>query len=107
MKTTSKKSKLIMKRRDESIEPNVNDAIRVAINYLRRVLDVKNVLVEEIDQTTDGKYWLITLSHENLSKGKKKRTLSDLITIPLDRSYKIIKIDKQIGMILSMKIREI
>jgi len=104
MSTKENTLKNQIKRRNE---PNVKDAINAAINYLKRVMNVKNILLEEIDQTEDGSYWLITLSHENLSKDRRKRTLSDYVTIPIDRSYKVIKMNKKNGTIASMKIREI
>lgn len=88
-------------------EPNIKDAVRVAINYLKRVMGVKKVLLEEIEETEDGVYWLITLSHEILTKDKRKRTFSDYVTIPVDRSYRVIKISKETGLVSSMKIREI
>jgi hypothetical protein len=95
------------KKKITRTEPNANDAVRVAKNYLKRMLNPKSILLEEIDKTSDGKYWLITLSHEKLAKDKRQRSLNHLLTIPLNRSYKVIKINKKTGMVESMKIREI
>jgi hypothetical protein len=107
MTTKSETFKRSSKDRVTKREPDIKDAINAAINYMKRILNVKNVLLEEIDQTEDSEYWLFTLSHENLSKDKRKRTLSDYVTIPIDRSYRVIKMNKTKGTISSMKIREI
>jgi len=81
------------------------DAVNIAVKYLKQILDVKDILLEEIEQTEDGKYWLITLSHEDLSKGKIKKPLSEILRNPSSRSYKVIKINKKSGSVKSMKIR--
>ncbi len=107
MITKNQIKKSIVRRNPQSEKPSDKDAVRVAMNYLKRMLNVSSILLEEIDQTKDGKDWLITLSHEKLADDKRKKTINDYLTIPLNRSYRVIRLDKKTGMIQSMKIREI
>jgi hypothetical protein len=80
----------------------VKEAAKKAIEYLldlnRENLSFANVLVEEVEQT-DG-HWLITLGYNAPSilaqfGGKG------------NRDFKIFKVDRQTGEVVSMKIREV
>jgi len=66
-------------------------------------------MLEEVEETADGKFWLITLGFdvqrkthtswmETITRGQKSEFY---------RAYKSFKIDKATGKVLSMKIRSV
>ena len=71
------------------------EAIKAAVSYLKEVLDLKG---EEIDQTEDNKYWLITLSYDDI-------TLENIFN-DNTRTYKVFKINKINNEVESMKLRD-
>jgi hypothetical protein len=61
-----------------------------------------NLLLEEVEESEDGRFWTITLGYDD------KRTLSvhDKMFKPESyRAYKTFKIDTSTGKVMSMKIR--
>lgn len=77
------------------------EAIKAAVSYLKEVLDLKgevNIKLEEIDQTEDNKYWLITLSYDDI-------TLENIFN-DNTRTYKVFKINKINNEVESMKLRD-
>lgn len=106
MNTRLKKNHSSISNNDDKLL-DLKFAIEACKNYLNRIMDVKEILLEEVEESSDGKYWLITLSHEDKIKVEKKRSYFDKLTIPFHRSYKIIKFDKRASTIHSMKIRDI
>lgn len=81
-------------------------AIQASADYLKEVLTISpeseinpvNIKLEEIDQSEDGKYWLITLSYDDI-------TLDTLFEGDT-RAYKVFKVDKKSNQVVSMKIRD-
>lgn len=76
-------------------------AIEAAVDYLKEILNSKdplNIKLEEIDQTDDGRYWLITLSYDDI-------TLENIFE-DNTRTYKVFKIDKTNNEVHSMKLRD-
>ena len=77
----------------EEIMIDVKDASLIAQDYFR------DLLLEEVEFTSDDRYWLITLSFNTNKFGD----LGGAGT----RKYKQFEIDAKSGVIKSMKIREI
>jgi len=68
-----------------------------------------SVLVEEVDLSDDGKYWLITLGY-NVRVSPEVQTAFDLgqmLETRMRREYKTFKIDRKTGQVISMKIRKV
>lgn len=62
---------------------------------------ISDVMLEEVELSEDGKYWLITLSFPAPSS-----SVHPILGIK-GRRYKIFKVDTATGEVLSMKIREL
>jgi len=63
-----------------------------------------NVMLEEIEESEDGKWWLITLGYD------AKRALSPhhrMFQSETYRAYKTFKIDKASGKVAAMKIKSV
>ena len=79
----------------------MKDAVSAAMKYFRELFpNVSNLMLEEIEQSEDGKYWFVTLGYDsNRRKG------------PLDfgqaRTYKTFSIDSASGKLKSVKIRSV
>ena len=80
---------------------DVKDASLIAQDYFREVYKgiATDLLLEEVEFTSDDRYWLITLSFNTNKFGD----LGGAGT----RKYKQFEIDAKSGVIKSMKIREI
>ncbi len=69
-------------------------AANFALKYLREITTrVLRLAVEEVELSSDGKYWYITLSY------------SESLSTAIPPKYKVFKIDNLSGKVLSMKIR--
>jgi hypothetical protein len=73
-------------------------AAEIARTYLKDLKNPKNILLEEVDQSDNDNFWLITLSHDTAFS-------ENVIGFLKGRSYKIFKIDKYSGKVISMKLR--
>lgn len=90
---------------------NVKDAAKSAAEYFANLYSDQNysdVLLEEVELTTDEKHWLITLSYayepppsilDQFPAGVPPR--------PKPRKYKVFKIDSATGNVEAMKIRSL
>ncbi|MCA1630377.1 MAG: hypothetical protein LC785_04065 [Acidobacteria bacterium] len=63
---------------------------------------ISDVRLEEIELSEDERHWLITLSFPS-------PVTSNVLGLPVAgrRQYKILKVDRESGEVLSMKIREL
>jgi hypothetical protein len=75
-------------------------AVEIAKTYLKKLINPQNILLEEIEMSGDGLYWLITLSYDT------KGVIDSLFGSPSKRSYKIFRIGAASGEVESMKIRQ-
>lgn len=85
---------------------DVKQAARLASDYFNGLYEeqgLKNVRLEEVELTEDGKYWLITLSYPVQAETGIIPTLN---LMPV-RQYKIFKINAETGDVVSMKIRKV
>jgi hypothetical protein len=84
----------------------VKEAVKAATEAIKDLLpgpDLGDLRLEEVEQTDDERYWLITL-------GYSVRQFSPIVPLPLrghDRIYKQFKVDADTGRVMSMKIRSL
>lgn len=88
----------------------IRTAVKKAMNhllFLYKDKKIQDVLLEEVDFSSEDNQWLITIGFSL----PRKKSASELLVNPVDvmrsRKYKIISIDAVSGMFLSMKIRNI
>jgi hypothetical protein len=90
---------------------DVKQAVQAAFAYVSELFpkdQVKDLRLEEVELTDDGKYWLVTvgMSSPILEYVEYPIALrSPLQERKLRREYKQLKIDARTGKVLSMKIR--
>jgi len=83
---------------------DLKTASKIAIEFVQSIYpDNTDLQVEEIETTEDGKYWLITIGMYDLTG--IKGTLAALA--PKPRKYKAVQINKEDGLVQSMKIRKV
>lgn len=83
---------------------DVRVATSKAISYfqdIRRPLLVDGVRVEEVEQSVDGKNWLVTISY--LEEDPRPGWLAALS--PLPREYRVLEVEQEDGAVLSMKLK--
>jgi len=85
----------------------VKEAVSIAKNFMKDLyassFSLKDLILEEVDQTDDGKYWLITLGFS-----REKPNISALLpSVQIERVYKSIKVDKETGEPVAMQIRAV
>jgi len=73
------------------------------INLNSELGDLNDLALEEISQTEDGKYWLVTMGFSR----QKPPTSKLLPTYQMERVYKTIKVDKETGEPVAMQIRAV
>jgi len=74
---------------------DVKQAVEKAQRYLKTLYRNKgflNLMLEEVELSSDDRYWLVTLGW-------------DLDVMGTRRTYKVFKIDAETGEVISMKIR--
>ncbi|MDX2044707.1 MAG: hypothetical protein SF097_26085 [Acidobacteriota bacterium] len=87
---------------------DVKEAVSVAKKFMKELYDplqsaLDELALEEIDQTDDGRYWLVTLGFS-----REKPIISMLSsTIQVERVYKTVKVDKGTGEPVAMQIRTV
>ncbi|HEX6623903.1 MAG TPA: hypothetical protein VF064_09330 [Pyrinomonadaceae bacterium] len=82
---------------------DVKQAAKLASDYFNSLYETQslsNVLLEEVELTENGEYWLITLSYP-----AQPETVSSIFGTK--RQYKVFKINAETGEVQSMKIRKI
>ncbi len=88
----------------------VKKAVSTAVDKIKEVYgqEPENLLLEEIEQSEDARYWLITLGFTAPPPMNPKNDLQKISFAlrPPVRVYKVFKIDSASGNFVSMKIRE-
>lgn len=82
---------------------DIKQAAQAASNFIIGLYSdqtISDVRLEEVELSDDEKYWFITLSFPAPNS-------SGLLGLPTRRQYKILKVDRETGTVLSMKIREL
>jgi hypothetical protein len=87
------------------------EAVASAEAYVRELYsesNLKGLRLEEIEQSADGKYWLITLGWW------EPRVIPNTVNFDImtrgenpPRVYKTFKVDSESGAVLAMKIRKV
>lgn len=80
----------------------VKDAAKIAIEYVIDVVGRENVIdpgIEEVDQSDDGLYWLVTVGFNRFGRASQMRPLST------PRVYKQVKVQMSDGAVRSMRMR--
>ena len=89
---------------------DIKEAMDTARNKIKEVYgqEPANLQVEEIEQSEDGKYWVITLGFNAPPPLKPQNELQKLSFAlrPPVRVYRVIKINLESGDFISMKMRE-
>lgn len=85
----------------------VKQAVASAIAFVSDLLDAQSITLEEVDFTSDKRYWLITLGFIRPDVDGDMRTLVAALNGQGIREYKIFEVDRETGETISMKIREL
>lgn len=89
---------------------DVREAVQAAADYLQRLYSVDSVL-EEVELSEDGNFWLITLSYEAPRKSALGHELAGTsigkVLMPPETKFKIFKVNAQDGAVTSMRIRSL
>jgi len=95
---------------DESTsELSLERAVGLAAEYLKKVYPTaEHGRVEEVERSDDDRFWLITLGFllsEEETRLPSPPMANDILR-RMKRLYKVFKIERKTGEVLSMKIRE-
>ncbi|HZL36921.1 MAG TPA: hypothetical protein VFC78_16490 [Tepidisphaeraceae bacterium] len=84
----------------------VKDAAKIALGYVTDLIGSENVLeplIEEVDQSDDGQYWLVTVGFDRpLGTGARQFRLRSE-----RRDYKQVRIQMADGQVRSMRMRTV
>ena len=94
---------------------DVKEAVRKVVAYFLKLYPKlgigTNLMLEEVEESEDGAYWLITLGydiqHERLVSPLAGNLRHILAHPQVDRHYKVFKVDAKTGRIVWMKIRSL
>ena len=62
-----------------------------------------NMLLEELEESSDGKRWLVTLGYDTPNREIRTAVFGSTIT----RAYKVFSVDITTGKVVSVKIRKV
>ena len=80
---------------------SAKEAVVAAASYFTDITgSTRGVVVEEIDQDEDNLHWLVTLGYYEGEQGPISFGLPE-------RKYKVFKVNRYGGQVVSMKIREV
>ena len=90
----------------------MKEAVRKCVVYFHRLYPNfgtdANVMIEEVEESEDGAYWLVTLGYDVQRRlSRTAGNLQDVFGPQVARHYKVFKVDAKTGRIVSMKIRSI
>ena len=74
-------------------------------------LGVRNILLEEVEASADGKEWLITLGFD-VTRQREPRAIEKLLPslhdfVEVERIYKTFHVEAATGQVTAMKIRQL
>jgi len=89
---------------------DVKQAVKAAIQFAEDTLGLEEAAgarLEEIEVTPDDGFWLITLGLPVRAALEEGRTVWEALSAaPKKRDYKVFKVNRTTGEVVSMKIRE-
>jgi hypothetical protein len=65
-------------------------------------ISTREVDLEEVELSPDGKYWLVTLSYQEMRR--KSLELPDFLRVPRQK-FKVFKVNRNTHKVVSMKMR--
>jgi hypothetical protein len=83
---------------------NAKQAVAIAADYFRELFPEAakaNMMLEEIEESQDGKQWLITLGYDTAA------SLRHILQSGQARAYKRLTIDQASGRVISARIRSL
>ena len=86
------------------IKIDVRRAVDIASSYFRELFPAHakmHMMLEEIEESSDGKRWLVTLGYDHVGAG------SFAFQRGPSRDYKTVTIDSATGKVVSVKIRSL
>jgi len=91
---------------------DVKEAVRKCVAYFHKLYPNlgadANVMLEEVEQSEDGAYWLVTLGYDiQLRLSRVAGNLQGVFGPQVARHYKVFKVNAETGRIVSMKIRSL
>ena len=88
---------------------DVKQAVRKAAAYFLQLyphFKDANVMLEEVEESEDGAYWLITIGYDmKQAKSALAPNLPNIFGPQTVRQYKVVKIEAKTGRVVSMKMR--
>jgi hypothetical protein len=93
------------KEKERALPPRIDakEAVAIAMEYFRDLFSLAakgNIMLEEIEESEDGKHWLITLGYDDIAGSFSH-------VIGRARAYKRFTIDQATGRVISVKIRPV
>jgi hypothetical protein len=90
----------------------VKEAVRKCVAYFHKLYPNfgtdANVMIEEVEESDDGAYWLVTLGYDIQRRvSRVAGNLQDVFGPQVARHYKVFKVNAETGRIVSMKIRSL
>jgi hypothetical protein len=90
---------------------DVKQAVTSAVASANDLLgdrQIRDVALEEVQMSEDGRLWLITIGFYAPPRPDQANTLSDLFPrVNLERQFKMFEVDAETGKVKSMKIRKV
>ena len=86
---------------------DVKEAVSTAMDYVQALYKPEHIpefVLEEVELTADGKFWLVTVSFMRTAAKSPLEAMTGQHGAP---AYKVVKIEADTGQVLSMKIRTV
>ena len=86
---------------------DTKDAVRIALEHMREMYDERQIpglSLEEIELTKDRASWMVTVS---FTKTAPKSPIEAMTSQHGSTTYKVLAIDAESGLVLSMKTRAV
>ncbi len=87
---------------------DVKQAVSKAIESAQNLYEgsaIRDLLLEEVELSEDGKHWLVTIAFSRQDTAKSTTSASS--SANYERAYKMIKLRADTGDVVSMKIRKL
>jgi len=91
---------------------DIKQAVNTAMEFVKGLYDrdtLKNLLLEEVEFSEDEKYWVVTIGFDfgGLQVSEPTPFPSGSSPIRQARIYKLIRIDKETGKPISLKLKKV
>jgi hypothetical protein len=92
----------------EKPKVDVHQAVKAAMVFFQEsfsVMPLRNVQLEEVDMTEDGKLWLITLGYDDPAVSQIPTPVEVLMRPRPLRKFKVVHVDTTTGSVSAIKNR--